>query len=169
MWKHLKEGRSRDGLNSKLPRMRYYKVVVLIACHGFLDFIAFAVYCVATLTPDISPVQKLFLQNFSSTVAAYHVGCYPLVYCGVRDLKFKDQIKVRSIASSKRNLKSQDALIPISPISMYRLDGRSTVGMMFASPANSLRSIPHEHAIISSEKRVAMSVEAFDDPISEIT
>ena len=126
MWKHLNDTKGHENHPNKLPKGRYYKIVVWIACHGFLDVIAFSVYCAAYLSPSISVSEKFFLQNMSSIVGSYHVACFPIVYCGIRDLKFHDQLKLRSMATTRRNMKSMvDGLAPTSPTSPIRILGQS--------------------------------------------
>ena len=138
MWKHLKQARNVDGQSIRLPTRRYYKVVSWIACHGFLDIIAFAIYIGAVETPVISSSLKTFLVLLSSNVAVFHVSCYPIVYCGVRDLKFHEQIKERTLASSRRIIRSSDCNPPVSPLGITRKTGRSG-GYDVGSPPNSKR------------------------------
>ena len=93
MWMHLKES-NRAG-NAQLPVHRYYKVVAWIAFHALIDVFALIVYGVSQIgtSYSFSPQVKNFLGYFSTTMFAYHVAFYPVVYVLVRDLKFHEQLK----------------------------------------------------------------------------
>ena len=102
MWKHLKESEAKD---RKLPVGRYYKVVAMIGGHAFLDIIALIGYASAKLLPNLGATERAFIAIWAATMTAIHVGFYPIVYCGVRDLKFHDQIRER--LKSSRSAASQ--------------------------------------------------------------
>ena len=104
MWKHLKDHKRYESHPNKLPRKRYYKVVIWIACHAFLDIIALIVFAVARMAPGVAARERSFLDYLSTPVVAFHVGCYPIVYCGVRDLKFHDKVRQQIESSKKTNM-----------------------------------------------------------------
>ena len=85
MWSHLKENQLRSSQisqTSKLPVKRYYKVVCWIAMHASLDIIALIGFSIARLADILSPADRQFLDYITQPVVAFHVACYPFVYCG---------------------------------------------------------------------------------------
>lgn len=100
MWRHLQEDKANDDESSMLPKSRYYKVVVWIAAHAFIDIIALICYSVSVLNV-FNDEAKNFYGYLSTTLVAFHVAFYPVVYCGVRDLKFHDQVHERLSTSSR--------------------------------------------------------------------
>ena len=74
---------------------RYYVVEIWLAAHAFIDILALIVYSVSQLGPSsgFGAREKNYMGYFSTTMFAYHVAFYPIVYVLVRDLKFHDQIK----------------------------------------------------------------------------
>ena len=117
MWSHLNEAKGRT--TNKLPVKRYYRVVALIAFHAFLDILSLIIFSMARNVLNSSAELSFFLQYSSTTVVAIHVGIYPFVYCGIRDLKFHDQLKERSksksskVSSQKKETKSVEMNKPI--------------------------------------------------------
>ena len=105
MWRHLNEApassTTTEGPPKLIPKKRYYKVVAWMVSHAFLDVFAVILYALSGDLPQlqVNPNRKFFLYIFSTTIAAFHVGFYPLVYCQVRDLKFRDQLKQREGSS----------------------------------------------------------------------
>ena len=97
MWEHLNEINEFSEQRTKLPRKRFYFVVACLIGHAFLDILALVVHSIGKFIPSLStsPEQSFFMTYFSSSLTAYHVGFYPFVYCAVRDLKFRNQIKER--------------------------------------------------------------------------
>ena len=118
MWKHLLSLRGRENKTGEVPTDRYYKVVVWIAAHASLDIVSLILFSVARTAPGIGEREQMLLDYLTTPVVAYHVGCYPFVYCGVRDLKFHEQIKeLRSSTGSKKKAKKSAELnSPVSPV-----------------------------------------------------
>ena len=139
MWKHLQESKKPEE-SSGLPMRRYYVVEIWLAGHAFIDILALIAYSVSQLGPSngFGAREKNFIGYFSTTMFAYHVAFYPIVYVLVRDLKFHDQIKqmnntpsssakevvIKIIKKTKAKLLSntssqrplaKDAQTPISP------------------------------------------------------
>ena len=94
-------------------------MVALIAFHAFLDILSLIIFSMARNVLNSSSELSFFLQYSSTTVVAIHVGIYPFVYCGIRDLKFHDQLKERSksksskVSSQKKETKSVEMNKPI--------------------------------------------------------
>ena len=160
MWNHLLSLR---GLNSKkedVPSGRYYKVVVWIAAHASLDIFSLIVFSVARIGP-VGDREQMLLEYLTTPVVAYHVGCYPIVYCGVRDLKFHEKVKeyranpvplrkARSSGSKSPNGTPPDAsVIPRSPKSLEDQ-------LLEPLPFITSNSSPTRRRSLEVEKRVSM-------------
>ena len=93
MWKHLME--TNRGNGEHLPARRYYKVVAWIAFHALIDVFSLMVYAISQIgtSSNFGPRLKNFLGYFSTTMFAFHVAFYPIVYVLVRDLKFHEQLQ----------------------------------------------------------------------------
>ena len=98
MWKHINTIQAEEEV--VIPKTRYYKVVGLIGGHAFFDVIALITFGVSQLG-SLEEEAKYFLGFFSTTMLAYHAAFFPIAYCGVRDLKFHEQIQERQSTSSR--------------------------------------------------------------------
>ena len=158
MWRHLKERNKQDDEANHLPVKRYYTVVAWLAGHAFIDVLALLVYAASKSgSSSISPRLQYFLQYFSTTMFAYHVAFYPVVYVLVRDLKFHDQLK-------KRELSNQSSAVKEVVKKIFRVNttnstsrNKSNTGSNIKSPGSikspvSVKPVVHEMSEWTEEK-----------------
>ena len=94
MWRHLKNDKRPANQAKIAQKKRFDTVIVLIAGHAFFDILGLVGFAVAKLSPDLGITERFCINIVASTVSSFHVAFYPIVYCGVRDLKFHDQVKL---------------------------------------------------------------------------
>ena len=108
VWKHLKELK-RPSENTKAVQTKIYtNVVTLMVAHVCFDLLALVGYAVSQFATDLAPFDRSAIGTVSSSMCAFHVAMFPIVYTGVRDLKFRDQVQQRlnapKISGSKEDM-----------------------------------------------------------------
>jgi hypothetical protein len=95
VWKHLQEIKRQPNATKAVQEKRYAKVVTLMVAHVCFDLLALVGFAVSKLTTSMEPFDQAAVSLFSSSMCAFHVGMFPVVYTAVRDLKFYNEIQKR--------------------------------------------------------------------------
>jgi hypothetical protein len=117
MGKHLKSREKRA-----MPKSRYITVLMMIVIHSALDVVAIISYAVANMLPRATSSEQIMystIRRVSTSMTAFHVAFFPVVYIHIRDLKFRDEIKQRQ-----------------------RMAGSSKKGVSFTKNSGSVQGVP---------------------------